>query len=221
MNDSHRTGGRHLRVCVLMSDSIFAQGLRAILTHASHFSCKVYGPSRQDQHGAVEGVWREVDLFLLRIDRADKNLQVADLRRRFPAAKIVGFFDLEDERLKDAFRLAGGQATLSTRIGQEDLYRYLRETWGGQAEQQAEGKGGVVDDASERLAKRYQLTPRELEILELLTRALSTKEIAKRLFISAQTVSVHRKHILRKLGVNNTAGAVRVALEHDLRREFF
>lgn len=64
--------------------------------------------------------------------------------------------------------------------------------------------------------KRHSLTKRELEILGLITQALSNKEIGKTLYISDQTVSVHRKNIMRKLGVSNTAGLVKAAYEHCL-----
>ena len=55
------------------------------------------------------------------------------------------------------------------------------------------------------------LTKREQQILELITQAFSNKEIARKLYISDQTVSVHRKNIMRKLGVSNTVSLVKAA----------
>jgi len=74
----------------------------------------------------------------------------------------------------------------------------------------------VVNDKSETLIDKYHLTPRELQILHLISKALSTKQIAKVLYISDQTVSVHRKNIMRKLEVNNTVALVRIALENQI-----
>jgi DNA-binding NarL/FixJ family response regulator len=64
--------------------------------------------------------------------------------------------------------------------------------------------------------KRHSLTKRETEILTLITQALSNKQIAEELYISDQTVSVHRKNIMRKLGVSNTAGLIKEAYENFL-----
>ncbi len=64
--------------------------------------------------------------------------------------------------------------------------------------------------------KRHSLTKREMEILTLITQAMSNKQIAEELFISDQTVSVHRKNIMRKLGVTNTAGLIKEAYENLL-----
>ncbi|MDH3652585.1 MAG: LuxR C-terminal-related transcriptional regulator, partial [Saprospiraceae bacterium] len=58
---------------------------------------------------------------------------------------------------------------------------------------------------------KHHLTKREHEILQLITQAFSNKEIAQKLFISDQTVSVHRKNIMRKLGVSNTVSLVKAA----------
>ncbi|WP_162621844.1 helix-turn-helix transcriptional regulator [Microbacterium suaedae] len=84
----------------------------------------------------------------------------------------------------------------------------------------ARGTGLLVDHA-ERLARESgftpgrtrtgsSLTPREEQILALLTDGLTNREIAERLFISAKTVSVHVSAVLRKLGTANRTEAARI-----------
>ena len=63
---------------------------------------------------------------------------------------------------------------------------------------------------------RFELTKREVEVLGQIMSGLSNREIAETLFISEQTVCVHRKNILRKVGVNNTQKLLRIAYEHQL-----
>lgn len=60
------------------------------------------------------------------------------------------------------------------------------------------------------------LTARELEILKLIIAGESSHQIAIELFISELTVNTHRKHILKKLGVNNTSTLIRCALEQGV-----
>ena len=50
----------------------------------------------------------------------------------------------------------------------------------------------------------------------IITQAKNNKEIADELYISDQTVGVHRKNIMRKLGVRNTVNLVKFALENQL-----
>ena len=60
------------------------------------------------------------------------------------------------------------------------------------------------------------LTPREIQVLELLAEGLANKAIAERLSISDQTVKFHVAAILGKLGVANRTEAVRVAVRRGL-----
>lgn len=60
------------------------------------------------------------------------------------------------------------------------------------------------------------LSKREIEIVKLLAKDLSTHEIADQLCLSTHTIETHRKNILAKLGVRSAVGVVRFAIEHNL-----
>jgi len=60
------------------------------------------------------------------------------------------------------------------------------------------------------------LSKRETEILGLIAQGLTSLEIGARLCIAKGTVEVHREHILRKLGVRNIAGLVKIAMRCGL-----
>ena len=73
-----------------------------------------------------------------------------------------------------------------------------------------------ASDADEEDAFDEPLTPREVQVLELLAEGLPNKAIATRLHISDQTVKFHVAAILGKLGVANRTEAVRVAVRRGL-----
>ena len=77
---------------------------------------------------------------------------------------------------------------------------------------------GFVSNGSynDRFLIQKRLTKREQEILNLITQAKNNKEIANELYISDQTVGVHRKNIMRKLGVKNTVNLIKFAIEYQL-----
>jgi DNA-binding NarL/FixJ family response regulator len=60
------------------------------------------------------------------------------------------------------------------------------------------------------------LTKREIEIIELISKELSSSEIAEKLFLSSATVEKHRHNIIKKLGVKNVIGIVKYAYENHL-----
>lgn len=58
-----------------------------------------------------------------------------------------------------------------------------------------------------------EITNREKEVLRLIAYEYSSKEIARALYVSAETINTHRKNMMIKLGVRNAAGLVRRAFE--------
>ena len=61
-----------------------------------------------------------------------------------------------------------------------------------------------------------ELTRRELEVLQLIAEEYSNAEIAEKLSISVRTVDTHRRNLLEKLKVKNSAGLVKYAIRHNL-----
>jgi two-component system nitrate/nitrite response regulator NarL len=85
------------------------------------------------------------------------------------------------------------------------------------------GKKFFSDDISEILVRQINspsekndLSPRETEIIKLIAKDFSTKQIAEVLFISEKTVESHRKNILRKAGCSSVVGLVNYAHTHKL-----
>jgi DNA-binding NarL/FixJ family response regulator len=60
------------------------------------------------------------------------------------------------------------------------------------------------------------LTPREVDVLRLVSQGMADAEVAEALFISARTVNTHLTSIYNKLGVNSRAAATRFAVEQGL-----
>jgi DNA-binding NarL/FixJ family response regulator len=100
------------------------------------------------------------------------------------------------------------------------------------AELRAEVKAGryeadvaeaVLGAAGHRVARRREgpagLTPREVEVLKLLARGLSNKEIAALLTISPKTVGNHAEHIYAKINASTRAAAALFAMQHGLLPE--
>jgi DNA-binding NarL/FixJ family response regulator len=61
-----------------------------------------------------------------------------------------------------------------------------------------------------------KISNKESEVLSLISKGLTTKQIAKKLFVSNRTIETHRANLLRKLEVKNTASLIQKAIEHKL-----
>ena len=88
---------------------------------------------------------------------------------------------------------------------------------------EAEAVEAVLGAAGHRVSRRREgpagLTPREVEVLGLLARGLSNKEMARRLVISPKTVGNHVEHIYTKIGASTRAAASLFAMQHGLLPE--
>jgi DNA-binding NarL/FixJ family response regulator len=70
--------------------------------------------------------------------------------------------------------------------------------------------------ASRRARHPAGLSGREVEVLQLAARGLTTREIAERLYISPKTADHHIQHVYSKIGVSTRAAAALWAIQHDV-----
>jgi DNA-binding NarL/FixJ family response regulator len=108
-----------------------------------------------------------------------------------------------------------------TRVLLADAYRQLddvdaaeREAISARACFERLGVRAATDDAVD--VATHGLSPRELEVLELVAGGLTNREIAGGLFLSEKTVARHLSNIFTKLGVSSRAAATAYAYEHGL-----
>jgi len=134
------------------------------------------------------------------------------IRKQDPAARVVVLTMSRGD--EDVYRaLEAGAATyLLKDTAFEDLVRVVREVHAGE---QPEFTQDVKDRLVER-AGRPTLTPREIQVLELVRRGLRNREIAASLAISEETVQSHVKSILAKLDVQDRTAAIDVALRRGI-----
>ena len=133
------------------------------------------------------------------------------IRHEAPEARIVVLTMYNgDEDIHRALR-AGASTYLLKDMLSDDLMRVIREVHAGQHSLQPD-----VQVRLDQRATRPILTPREVQVTELIGRGLRNKEIAAELGISEETVQVHVKNILSKLGVNDRTAAVTVAMRRGI-----
>lgn len=74
----------------------------------------------------------------------------------------------------------------------------------------------LISNMSTDFEDPKSLSPRELEVLEMVSNGLTTKEIAQHLFVSDRTIETHRVNIMKKLNASNTAELIKIAAKKDL-----
>ena len=213
-----------IRVLIADDHELMRNGLRAILD--AQQDIEVVGEA---EHGAqaVENAIRLhpdvviMDIRMPRLDGIEATRRLAVQGEKAPKVLVLTTFDL-DEYVYQALR-AGAAGFLLKDTPPRQLAEAVRTI--------AAGESLLAPAVTKRLIERYvsrppgdtarrerfaELTERELEVLQLITRGLSNAEIGARLFLSEATVKTHVTRILSKLGVRDRVQAVVLAYETGL-----
>ncbi len=140
------------------------------------------------------------------------------VHQQFPAIKILalsmsGQGDLVNQMIDDA-DISG---YVLKNIGKQELVKALEKISGGGiyfSEEVLKEMARASEMKKENADAR--LTAREIEIIQLIEKELSNKQIAEKLFLSERTVETHRKNIFRKTNTSSVIGLVKYAYEHKL-----
>jgi NarL family two-component system response regulator LiaR len=141
------------------------------------------------------------------------------LTAEIPDSRIVIITGRYEEGRGVRALLAGAIGYLSHELAPEALPRVVRAVMRGEAAIPRSLTTALIELARSEVGMRpvrSALTPREWEVLDLLTTGASTEDISSELVVSLETVQSHIKHILGKLGVHSRAEAIVRA--HELRR---
>jgi len=138
------------------------------------------------------------------------------IRECCPHIKIVVLTSFYDTELVQAALRAGAITYLNKNISNQELVAAIHAAYRGQSTLSPQATQAIIQFTQTFSPKDYDLTHRETQVLECMTRGLTNTGIAKELFISISTAKKHVHNVLTKLGVTNRTEAVRMAIEDKL-----
>ncbi|HLW51127.1 MAG TPA: response regulator transcription factor [Sphingobacteriaceae bacterium] len=156
---------------------------------------------------------QKVDLILL--DHSMPEMTGVEFMRQIKILenppKII-MLSMHDEPviIKEAIS-AGADGYVLKKSVSDELIQAMQTVMSGKPYWSAEVGQQLFQKARDNDYTENALTDREVEVLRLIVKELTNKEIAKNLFISERTVEVHRKNIMRKVNANNTVGLIKFA----------
>jgi DNA-binding NarL/FixJ family response regulator len=153
----------------------------------------------------------DVTLMDLRLpDLSGIDAMIA-IRAEFPEARIVMLTTFEgDVEIQRALE-AGARGYLLKNMPPSELVQVIRQVHA--------GKKRVPPEVASHLAEHLSdeaLTPREIDVLKHITEGNRNRDIGDRLFISEETVKVHVKHIMEKLGATDRTQAITIAVRRGI-----
>jgi NarL family two-component system response regulator LiaR len=154
-----------------------------------------------------------MDLMMPEMDGIAATRAILD---DYPDVKIIAMTSFEEEKLVQGVLAAGAISYLLKNVTSDELAAAIRAASLGRSTLSPEAAKVLVQATRPTKQPSYDLTEREMEVLNLVVQGQSNQQIADGMVISVATVKAHVSSILSKLQVSSRAEAIAYALRHEI-----
>jgi len=200
-----------IRVLCVDDHPLLRDGLDALINNRPGMVLVAQASSAQE--GIAEFRKHQPDVTLMDLRLPDKSgiEAMRAIRAEFPEARIIVLTTFEgDVEIQRALE-AGARAYILKNMPPKELLEVIEQVHAGKKRIPAQ----VAAHLAEHVADE-SLTAREVEVLNQLAEGNRNRDIAEKLFITEETVKVHIKHIMEKLGASDRTQAVAIGLRRGI-----
>lgn len=222
-----------LNLLLVDDHNIIINGIKAMMDEESEI--KIVGQANSGEEAVKQALELPVDVILMDIKMPGMNgIQATEeILAKKPDVKIIALTMFDDDDYITSMLQAGARGYVLKNTGKKELLSAIEKVAEGETYFSGEvtsaimkrymNKGGTIEQAAGKKTTTatapIELTTREIEILRHIAYEMTNQEIADKLFISPRTVHSHRRNLMQKIGVKNTAGLVRYAIQYGLLEE--
>jgi DNA-binding NarL/FixJ family response regulator len=207
-----------IRILVADDHPMLREGLVAVLSTQPDFDIVGEAADGAEVVRLAEALRPDVILLDLEMPDVDGVAALEGLRDAVSAARAIVFTAYDtDERILRSLR-AGARGYLLKGASRQEIFDAVRTVHAGGSLLEPGVTTRLLDHVRDGGEQTEPLTPRELEVLALISEGLHNSEIAGRLFVTERTVKFHVSSILAKLGADNRTEAVALAARRGLIR---
>jgi DNA-binding NarL/FixJ family response regulator len=212
-----------MKVLIADDHTMFVDGIQSILEIENDM--QVVGRCYNGK-SVIEFIKNEaVDIILLDVNLPDINgVEVCkEVLKINSGIMVLAITMFNEESFIQEILNNGAKGYILKNTGREELLKAVRTVSRGESYFSKEVTESIMKSlmnqrkaSNKSIAEIPKISRREKEVLKLIIEEYTTQEIADTLYISLKTVESHRASLLSKLNARNTAGLVRIAIEHKL-----
>lgn len=212
-----------IKILLVDDHALFIRGLQMLLSMEPE-KYEVVGSAHNGREAISMLDQHQVDVVLMDVNMPVMNgfEAIFAIKRSHPAVKVISLTMHADDDCIMRILEAGALGYLFKNVDEAELHECI-ELVSREEHYVTRSRRHVLENYKRKLkdvakgyAKIYQhtLSNREVEIVKFIMQGKTNNDIANILFLSQRTVDTHRKNILSKLELNNTASLVKYATEH-------
>ncbi len=207
-----------IRLIIADDHQLLIEGLISVLSEVEDLTILEPVNDGRQLISALKANGADMVLLDLNMPNLDGIKTLEILRRDFPAVRVIILTNYNQPQLIEEVKKLGAHGYLLKNSPSNILKDAIKRVAEGDLYFDEEVKADTnnshyfIDD----FMKKYQLTRREVEIIRMISKELTSKQIGDTLFISEFTVGTHRRNIMKKLNAKNVAGLLKFARQHGL-----
>ena len=206
-----------IRLMIVDDHEVVRLGMRTAFETETDMSVVGEASNGAEALAKVDVLAPQVILMDVRMEKMGGIEACREIKSRHPDIAILMITSYSDADAVVASVLAGASGYLLKNVSRADLLRAIRQVAAGETLLDAASAQQAMNAlASESGSAGSELTEREREVLALVARGYTNKQIAETLFVSEKTARNHVSHILEKLGLSRRSEAAAYAVEHKL-----
>lgn len=210
---------KEINIAIADDEALFRKSISYIINREKNMKVVFDGENGEELIRYLKSEEKHPDIILM-----DIRMPVLDgveaskiIQEQFPDVKIIILSSIDSERFVEILVRYGASSYLLKNCDPKQLIQTINQVY----------ENGLFFDSGmmniiinsrkgKKFSSSYNLSKREVEILQLLCKQMSTREIADKLCLSERTVEGHRKNMLDKTGSKNSIGLILWGIKNEI-----